>query len=153
VTDAGAGPDRTLDGVLIAALEALGLATPGPPPVAIGWATVDLDRAAGALSVLLPPGATFRPGQRSDLLGAACRVADDVPPGWPVVVLLEPDTEGRLAATLARRGETWAASWSRATALDAAAPDVAGPPPRDGPLGPERLRHGDPVHGPHHLVL
>jgi hypothetical protein len=117
--------------------------------VAIGWATVELDRAAGQLFPLLPAGATFHAADGSVALGARCRVADAVRPDWPVIVLLEPDTEGRLAATLARSGEGWVAEWSRA-------PSIAGVPVSPvlgGPLGPERLRLGDPVHGPHHLLL
>ena len=145
--------------VLIDALETLGVVSPAalrsstssadPRLLAIGWATVELDRAAEQLFPILPPGASFRVAERSLVLGAACRVADAVRPEWPLVVLLEPDTEGRLAATLARSGEGWVAEWSRAASL-------AGVPLSSvhaGPLGPERLRLGDPVHGPHHLFL
>lgn len=140
--------------VLDAALDALGVAASfvssrRERPVAIGWATVDLDRAVEQLVPILPAGAVFRGADRSIALGAACRVADKVPHDWPVIVLLEPDTEGRLAATLARSGEGWAAEWSRA----AGSSRVAASPVRSGPLGPERLRLGDPVHGPHHLLL
>jgi hypothetical protein len=148
--------DRALD-------EALGVLTigrDGPAPVAIGWATVEHDRAAAAFEPLLPPGATFRHADRSELLGAACRVADLVPPGWPRLVLLEPDTEGRLAATLARGGESWAAEWSLLTSADAGARPADADGTRalmsavhPGPLGPERLRLGGAVRGPHHLLL
>jgi hypothetical protein len=120
-----------------------------PLLVAIGWATVELDRAADQLLPLLPRGATFRSAERSVALGATCRVADAVLPDWPLVLLLEPDTEGRLAATLARSDEGWVAEWSRAASTS----EVPVSPVLGGPLGPERLRLGDPVHGPHHLLL
>jgi hypothetical protein len=145
--------------VLIDALETLGVPSPAALRsstssadsrlLAIGWATVELDRAADQLLPILPRGASFRVAERSVALGAACRLADAVRPDWPLVVLLEPDTEGRLAATIARSGEGWVAAWLRAASL-------AGVPASSvlaGPLGPERLRLGDPVHGPHHLFL
>jgi hypothetical protein len=135
---------RTIDHALGSALAELEVRPDGPRPLAIGWATVDLDRAAGELAAILPAGVTFRPAARSDVLGAACRVADRVPPGWPAVALLEPDTEGRLAATLARFGESWAAEWSASQADQA---------DRPGPFGPERLRLGDGAYGPHHLLV
>ena len=86
---------------------------------------------------------------------------------------LEPATEGRLAATLARHGEGWVATWFAAAddEDDAAAGAVslsAGVDPfveddafsrpmrsavRAGPLGPERLLLDGPVTGPHRLVV
>jgi hypothetical protein len=68
--------------------------------VGLGWATVDLDRAA----------ADLRPADRNaiavddELLGArGLRFAPGS--GEIRLVILEPSTEGRLAASLARRGE------------------------------------------------
>ncbi len=46
----------------------------------------------------------FEPGAPDDLLGATGRVGRPMTNG-PTVVLLEPGTEGLLAAALARRGE------------------------------------------------
>jgi hypothetical protein len=132
--------------------------------VAVGWATVELERAtaelAGALGIA--PG-RFVPAPASTVLGARCLVATDAFPGGLSLAILEPATEGRLAATLARLGEGPAAVWLAPPAVgssvtragggacDRAAPilSVAG----EGPFGPERLVAGGPVHGPHRLRL
>ena len=109
-----------------------------------GWATVEMDRANAELSHLVGWGG-FDPVERSALLGARCRRAralDTTEGEW--IVLLEPDTEGRLAAFLARHGEGWAATWE-----DAADGELAGS--RRGPLGPETLRPDQPVSGPFRL--
>ena len=130
---------------------------PGARLVAIGWATIDLDRSAG-------PGSLARSGDvphadlvRDDLLGARARrigAMDGI-----VVVLLEPDTEGRLAASLARFGEGLAAVW---VALDPPSdgrteepqrPGVGMSRPAQGPFGMERLVVGRPVWGPHLVVV
>ncbi len=76
------------------------------------------------------------------------------------VVLLEPSTEGRMANTLARHGESWCATWTVADA-DAADADPAGPTvtptrttsERGGPFGPERLILDSSFGGPHHLLV
>ncbi len=78
-------------------------------PRGIGWATVELDRAVAELSALLPGRPTFEPAGDDEHLGARCRVArprHSVP--W---VILEPSTEGRLAAFLVRHGEGLVAAW------------------------------------------
>ena len=130
--------------------------------LAIGWATVELERAAGELSHLLSPGSTFLEAPSSVILGARCRVglaADD--PNLRIV-LLEPETEGRLAATLARSGEGWKATWvAEPTAGGLVGAPVAGPrgtgatlsTARPGPFGIERLVLGGPLTGPHRLVV
>jgi hypothetical protein len=101
--------------------------------LAQGWATVELERAAIELADRLRPGAAFEPTARSPLLGARCLRGVAVGDGeW--IVLLEPDTEGRLAAYLARNGEGWAVTWL--------ASDVGGATPPGatvGPLGREWL--------------
>jgi hypothetical protein len=73
-------------------------------PIAVGWATVDPDRAERdlrAAGVLDGPAVD---AAKIDALGAAARRADGSAFGVPLL-LLEPVTEGRLAARLARHGE------------------------------------------------
>ena len=148
-----------------------------PPFVhAIGWATVELDRAAAELEALLAAGASFLPAPDCELLGARCRVAAlgevalgelarsvaasgasagvALPPRARFVVLLEPSTEGRMANTLARHGESWCATWT----IEDAGSDPAATLPRRtseraGPFGPERLILDSGFGGPHHLLL
>jgi hypothetical protein len=131
-----------------------------PNILAVGWATVDSDRAVDALESLLILGSTFRAAPDSPLLGARCLVATiDVrridlaavrgtADGTITAVVLEPSTEGRLAATLARHGEGWCVIWEQAG-------PGPGPrslsPERPGPFGPERLLLGGPASGPHRL--
>lgn len=68
-----------------------------PRLVGIGWATVDIERAAAGLDAV-----DLRTAEQDDLLGArAWRISA----GPVALVLLEPITEGRLALALARRGE------------------------------------------------
>lgn len=149
------------------------------PILAVGWATVELDRAALELASVLLPGTFFQPGPPSEHLGARCRL------GWvapafvqelaAIVVLLEASTEGRLAATLARHGEGWCATWASGVAETAETAESAESAQsaesaesaqsaetgsegrlsvvRSGPLGTERLLLGDPVSGPHRLVV
>lgn len=124
-----------------------------------GWATVEIERASAVLADRLAPGTGFEEARRSAILGARClrgraRPADDGErtddgddPDW--IVLLEPDTEGRLAGYLARFGEGWAATWT-------VADDPAGRPGHGlarGPLGDERLADGGPPAGPFRLRL
>jgi hypothetical protein len=118
--------------------------------VARGWATVDLDRAEEELRALVVVGGPFEEATRSELLGARCRrarVADpgasDGEPSW--LVVLEPDTEGRLAAFLARHDEGWAATW--------AVGEEDASQARPGPLGPETLSAGRPASGPFRLLV
>ncbi len=125
-----------------------------PARLAVGWATVELDRAALELATLLKPGGRFEPASDCAILGARCRVGragDPAVAGAPVVVLLEPSTEGRLAATLARRGEGWWATWEpdEDDGDDEEPASVVLP----GPIGPERLRAGGSVYGPHRLMV
>jgi GNAT superfamily N-acetyltransferase len=110
--------------------------------VARGWATVELDRAEGAALDLLGPGQRFVEAPRSEILGARCRIGRG---SGESVVLLEPDTEGRLAGYLARHGEGWAATWRIAADVRALT--------RPGPLGPEALVPSTPTTGPFRLVL
>lgn len=123
--------------------------------VAVGWATVELDRATAELATLLVPGTAFAEATACEHLGARCRIGRVRPGAAPaeVVVLLEPSTEGRLAATLARYDEGWQVSWEAADSAAVPSPDLGLSAQRPGPLGPERLVLGGPVAGPHRLVV
>jgi hypothetical protein len=91
-------------GRLIPILGSRGLEVPEDAPlVGLGWGTVDLDRAADELATEAGlDGALVRPAPEDAALGASARRLDlaDGP-----LLLLEPRTEGRLAAALARHGE------------------------------------------------
>ena len=141
---------------LITAAEAIRASVAGRDPwlgdlpiVGVGWATVELDRAARELAGIAP----FERATRDAALGATARRARLGDRRGPSVMLLEPDTEGLLAASLARSGEGVAAVYLRA--LDRAdvddTPNLG--PPRRGPLGRARLVIGRPRWGPHALVL
>ncbi len=119
------------------------------PVVGLGWATGELDRATEELASL----GTFGQAGRDANLGATARRTSPADPSRPAVVLLEPDTESLLAATLARFGEgvrvVYLGRLDRADIDDT--PRLG--PARQGPLGPARLVIGRPAWGPHALVL
>jgi hypothetical protein len=132
-------------------------------PLAIGWATVDLDRATGELaaSLGLPGDDPFRAGPRSAVLGGTCRIAAGVLPDGGWLVVLEPDTEGRLAGSLARFDEGPVAAW---LLVEAPAPGLGLEELRragltlstegDGPFGPEWLIADGPARAPgRHRIL
>ena len=109
--------------------------------MAAGWATVDLDRAVGEHVGDLASGVAFEPAPRSAVLGARCvRGAAARGEGW--IVLLEPDTEGRLTGFLARHGEGWAATWLAGDPGSGATP---------GPVGLESIEPGGAREGPFRL--
>ena len=143
-----------------------GLAQPPPaemPPfvlAGVGWATVDLDRAESELEEWLageaPDPSTDSP---DPVLGARARLrAADGLPGAELA-LLEPTTEGRLAASLARDGEGPCALYVHPamglSAWLAGARDrgVGTSTIEDGPFGPSVLVVGGPVAGPHLLIV
>ncbi len=103
-------------------------------PVVLGWATVDAERLVDGQPVeRLPP---------DPHLGAFVWR----PPTTPGVLVLEPSTEGRLAAMLARHGEGPAALYvtldaerTRTTLASAADVGFGRTPEAPGPLGRERL--------------
>lgn len=155
----GAGQLDRVRAALEAATDDHAARTTGARPIALGWATVELDRAAADLAseLALPP-ARFENAAETIALGARCRVAHAVLTGGASLVLLEPATEGRLAASLARLGEGPAAVWLAVTdpaaAADALGADgVATSVERAGPFGPERLVLDGPIHGPHRLLV
>ena len=88
----------------LAELATAGLVIPdGSPVAAVGWATVDIDRATADLAVeAAVDGSLVRPAPDDEALGAIARRIDLI--DGPLLIL-EPRTEGRLAAALARRGE------------------------------------------------
>jgi hypothetical protein len=124
----------------------------GLPVAAIGWATVEHERAIRELDALLgaprdagpgaAPDAAAGPGAwapigRDPALGAQAWLRDPGgAAGDPSLVVLEPDTEGRLAASLARFGEGVAVAYLG-----------AGRPPGG------TLVRGGPAWGPHAVVL
>jgi hypothetical protein len=114
--------------------------------VAVGWATVELERAAPAFAAAIPGGVVFEAAADEPLLGARCWVAAGTD---PAIALLEPSTEARVAAFLARHGEGPAAVW---LAADDGMPAPAGTRVAEGPFGPEHLESGGPD-GPYVLVL
>ncbi len=131
-------------------------------PLAIGWATVELDRATRELARALGirGDQAFRAAPRSVALGGACRIAPGVLPDGGSLVVIEPDTEGRLAGSLARLGEgpvaVWIAAEAPATALD----DLRErgftlAVEQGGPLGGERLIVAGPgsLPGRHRLLV
>jgi len=130
-------------------------------PLAIGWATVELDRAVSELAdglALRGGGEAFRAAPRSVALGCACRIAPCVLPDGGSLVVLEPDIEGRLAGSLARLGEgpvvAWLATEEPATVLEALrAAGLTASTERDGPLGPEWLIVGRHADGRHLLLV
>jgi hypothetical protein len=127
---------------------------PEPSLLAIGWATVDLDRAAASFAPM-----AFDPAPSEVHLGAFAR--RPLGPGvHRSVILLEPSTEGRLAASLVRHGEGPAALYLglRPGSLegylaDARRRGTPTSPVAGGPLGPEVLVLGGPAAGPHVLVV
>jgi hypothetical protein len=122
-------------------------------PLAIGWATVDLDRATEELaaSLGLPGDGPFRAAPRSAILGGTCRIASGVLPDGGSLVVLEPDTEGRLAGWLARFDEGPVAAWLVVDGPPSAEPEALGrvglvpSTEGDGPFGPEGLVAADPA--------
>ena len=124
--------------------------------IATGVATLDLDQAEEwARATIAHRAITSAPDDV--LLGARCRIVA-VEDG-PSLVLLEPNTEGRLAASLARFGQEPVVSYmgSVVPADDvvsaAATAGIRLSPPAPGPLGMSRLVLGGPAWGPHLILV
>ncbi len=123
----------------------------------VGWATVELDRAAAELDPWLEPTLDGLDGQDPHL-GARTRVRRS--PGLPgeALVLAEPVTEGRLAAALARDGEgpcvlyLEPAESLQAWRVGAASRGITTSAIRPGPLGPSVLISGARS-GPHLVIV
>lgn len=121
-----------------------------PQRTLVGWATVELERAEVEVGRALgsgPTTVTAAPPDRA--LGAACRILRDS--DGREVVLLEPSTEGRLAAALARHGEGCLATYlvvgGGAVERARSAGFTLGSE-LDGPCGRQRLVRIGPRHGP-----
>ena len=133
----GSPPD--LSGLLGAAQlgEALAEVVRLAAPIEIvpGWATVELARAADAA-----PG--LEPTTADALLGAFAAIVHVGAAAPRQVVLLEPSTEGPLAAALARHGEGWVAGYLRGALTGAdrrlRAAGYSLSSVGRGPFGPER---------------
>jgi hypothetical protein len=139
---------RAAEGILEAAAAREPLLA-GARIVGIGWATVELDRAGSELAAV--GGGGWLQAERDELLGAASRraaVQAGAPVSPPELVLLEPDTEGRLAASLVRFDEGVAAVYVRT-----GAPLAGAAPEGGGPLGRGRLAASTSRWGPHVIVL
>jgi hypothetical protein len=120
-----------------------------------GWATVELHRAEREV-VLAQGWPPAEPAADDLTIGAYTRVAHS-PAGSETIVLLEPSTEGLLAASLARHGEGFLVDYLLVASLDRAAETarrggIALSPVSSGPFGRERLVTGGPRWGPH-LIL
>jgi hypothetical protein len=122
-----------------------------------GWATVDLARAERELAEVSPHPRDAVTVPDDTVLGARCRLLRSVA-GDADIVLLEPSTEGRLAASLARFGEGFLVRYVVVAegfpdlARRAAAAGLALSRPAPGPLGTECLVLGGPAWGPHVVV-
>lgn len=124
-----------------------------PRLVVTGYATVDLERAADD-ALVRDPSIRIDPPTAEPLLGA--RVALVRAGDGTLVALLEPTTEGRLAASLARFGEGPVVLYlvgddgalARARAVDGLTLTRA----EDGPLGRSALLLGGSLWGPHLIV-
>jgi hypothetical protein len=123
----------------------------GLPVIGLAWATVDTERAVAELTRAVPDAAPFEPGAAETILGGSSLVGRAT--AGPVrLVILEPVTEWRLAATLARHDEGPAALWVAGDGRPLPT-DVQLSSPADGPFGRERLVLGAPIGGPHLLVV
>jgi hypothetical protein len=124
--------------------------------IGTGLATVDLDQGEERARATVAYRAVT--GAPDDLLlGARCRIVT-VEKG-PSLILLEPITEGRLAASLARYGQEPVVSYmitlvpGEDVVRPAAAAGIRLSPPTPGPLGLSRLVLGGPAWGPHVILV
>jgi hypothetical protein len=124
--------------------------------VGTGLATLDLDLAEERARATIAHRAISAAAD-DVLLGARCRIV--VRTRGPSIVLLEPNTEGRLAASLARFGQEPVVAYLRTvvpgddvlTPVAAAGIGLSAPTP--GPLGLSRLVLGGPAWGPHVILV
>ena len=133
----------------------------GPAILARLWATVDTERTVAGLGASAPGRAAPRRLPDDPLIGAAVTLLAP-PSGDPdaiPIAVVEPNTEGRLAATLARHGEGDAGRYVaapaglRAVRARAASLGIRVSRTEAGPFGPSLLVLEWPVGGPHLLVV
>jgi hypothetical protein len=128
-------------------------------PVGVGWATVESDRAVVELAAELRVSiGAFELATGSAALGASALIGRGWLPGGPSIAIVEPDTEGRLAAALARHGEgplaVWLAPEDTRVALDALrTAGIVTSSEGPGPFGPERFVLDGPTYGPHTFLV
>jgi len=121
-------------------------------PIALGWATVDLDRAIPEIALGLGLSTdAFDLSVDSEILGARGLMVPAAIAGVSLAIL-EPSTEGRLAAALARSGEGPVAVWFLAQEV-AEIPRGAIGQEQPGPFGPERLASGGLVGGLYRFIV
>ena len=129
---------------------------------AIAWSAVELDRAEAELDPWLAPADAARgdgDAAPDPHLGARTRRRRTRALPGGTLVLAEPATEGRLAASLARDGEGPCALYLAASAgldawvAEARARGVRVSARRPGPLGPAVLLPGAAVAGPHLIIV
>jgi hypothetical protein len=133
-----------------ARLKAMGL---GLRLIAPGRATVDLDRAEAGVRDALHV-RRISAADDDNVLGARCRIVTTE--RGDAIVLLEPSTEGRLAAALARFGEQHVVDYVAGGAdvvQAAAAAGVGLSAVASGPFGPQRLVLGGPRRGPFVVIV
>ena len=107
-----------------------------PRLIALGWATVESERAIAELADALGVnGSAFTPATGSTVLGSFAVVATGILDGAVDLAVVEPSTEGRLAAHLARHGEGPTIAWLAEGRPDTDQATLGS----DGPFGPERL--------------
>jgi hypothetical protein len=128
------------------------LAAEGQPEVlAVIWATVDTERVLAEVGL---PGVELPDDPQ---LGASVKLVR--PPDGQPIALLEPRTEGRIAATLARAGEGPAGRYVVASdglasvKLRAATEEQSLSPEYDGPFGRSVLVTDGPATGPHVVLV
>jgi hypothetical protein len=124
--------------------------------IGTGIATLDLDQAEERIRATIPH-RSITDGPEDVLLGARSRIVEL--DNGPSLVLLEPNTEGRLAASLARYGQEPVVSYMTAHVANddilalAAAAGIAMSKAAPGPLGTARLVLGGPAWGPHLILV
>jgi hypothetical protein len=155
-------PEASLHGAaaIASALEAVDrIAGPDARRV-FGWATVDSDRVERSLVASFGRLSPTRSRDLADdtLLGARCRLLSSGPAALEVL-LLEPVTEGRIAASLARFDEGPVALYVlvpaerfREVLRDLQTGGLVLSGEGSGPFGPERLVAGSPRWGAHLVI-
>lgn len=158
----GPRPEASINGAAAIArpLEAIDRIAGEESRRVFGWATVDTDRTERDLIASFGSSAPVRSRNLPDdtQLGARCRLLTSAPRVLEVL-LLEPATEGRIAASLARFGEGLVAVYVvvqaahfRAVLRDLRGAGLALSGEGHGPFGRQHLVAGGPPWGAHLCV-